>query len=320
MDMTDYLLSGEDWLQYAVRASLLGESREGLEEVRARALEDPKIRGYLQDVANYHGAVVSTHKNPGLSVNKLLFLLDLGLDTDVFEIRTAVDEIQKHKDGRGVYQSLVNIPKHFGGTGENTFGWSLCDAPLLLLALTKAGVSYGEHIKKGVDYLAFLFQNGAFPCVGSDEIGKFRGPGRKEDCCPFATLAMLRLFNATEEYWESPMAKMCAETLLSLWENSLELHPYMFYMGTDFRKLKAPPVWYDLIGVLDCLSGTQSVLGDRRFLEMLSVLENKRDENGLYTPESVYLKCKDWDFGQKKEPSAYLTFLCARILKRAGRA
>ena len=28
----------------------------------------------------------------------------------------------------------------------------------------------------------------------------------------------------------------------------------MFFMGTDFRKLKVPLVWYDLLHVLDVLS------------------------------------------------------------------
>lgn len=318
METIEYLLSGEEWLQYAVRVNLLKENKDNLDELRERVLLDPKIRGYLKDIADFHAFVVCTHKNPELPVHKLLFLLDIGLDTSVPEIKKAVDEILQHQDEHGVYQSLVNVPKHFGGSGENTFGWCLCDAPLLLLALIKAGVSYEEHCKRGVDYLASLFQNGAFPCVVSKEFGKFRGPGRKDDCCPYATLIMARLFSAIPEYKDRELANECVQTILSLWENSYELHPYMFFMGTDFRKVKAPAVWYDLVGVLDCLSQFDQAKKDARFGEMLSVLKSKRDENGLFVPESVYLKCKDWDFGQKKAPSPYLTYLCMRILDRAG--
>ena len=88
---------------------------------------------------------------------------------------------------------------------------------------------------------------------------------------------------------------------------------------SDFRKLKAPALWYDIISVADCLSQFESVKDDKRFLEMLAVIEDKMDNNFRFTPESVYLKCKDWDFGQKNEPSPWLTYLCLRILERCGR-
>jgi hypothetical protein len=92
----------------------------------------------------------------------------------------------------------------------------------------------------------------------------------------------------------------------------------MFYMGTDFRKLKAPAMWYDIVSVADCLSRFACAKEDLRFKEMVRVMEEKRGENGLFVPEAVYIKCKDWDFGQKKAPSPYLTFLCMRIMERLG--
>ena len=107
-------------------------------------------------------------------------------------------------------------------------------------------------------------------------------------------------------------------SLLSLWENSLERHPYMFYMGTDFRKLKAPAMWYDLVSVTDVLSHFDFLKTDTRFTEMIDMIKSKQDKNGLFTPEAVYQKFKGWDFGQKKTPSPYLTYLCHRIMNRVG--
>lgn len=72
----------------------------------------------------------------------------------------------------------------------------------------------------------------------------------------------------------------------------------MFYMGTDFRKLKAPSFWYDIISVVDVLSRYESVRKDSRFQEMLSLIESKQHANGLFTPEAVFQKYKEWDFGQ----------------------
>jgi hypothetical protein len=310
------LENGEPWLRYAVRTKVLKENKESLAELRQQALSEPKINGYLNDITNYHSTVVSNHKNPDLPIHKLLFLLDIGFGSDIPEIHLAIRQIMEHKDRNGVYQSLTNIPKHFGGTGENIYGWCLCDAPLLLFALLKAGVDYTTHIKQGVDYLVSFHKNSGFPCTVSHEFGKFRGPGRKEDCCPYASLIMLRLLSAIPEYRSSQIAKNTAIGFLSLWENSLVLHPYMFYMGTDFRKLKAPAMWYDLVSITDVLSRFEFIRSDARFMEMAAIIKSKQNKQGLFTPEAVYQKFKGWDFGQKKNPSPYLTYLCSRILTR----
>ena len=314
----DFILEkGEAWLQYAARLNVLKETKESLSGLRQQALSDSKIKEYLNDIADYHSILVTNHKNPDLPIHKLIFLLECGFDTDVPEIRIAVEKISENKDGNGIYKSLTNIPKHFGGNGTDTFGWCLCDAPLLLLALLKAGVDYDKHIKQGVEHLAGVFKGSGFPCTVSQEFGKFRGPGRKDDCCPYATLIMLKLFSAIPKYSESEMAISTAKGLLALWENSLELHPYMFYMGTDFRKIKAPAHWYDIVSVADTLSRFEPIKADPRFKEMTAIIKSKQDNNGLFTPEAVYQKFKDWEFGQKKTPSPYLTYLCSQLLLRA---
>ena len=319
MSYIEYILeNSESWLLYATRINLLNEKKEDLKELRQQALSEPKIKSYLNEITDFHSILVSNHKNPELPIHKLLFLLGIGLDTDVPEIQKAVEKIMVHKDKNGVYQSLTNIPKHFGGSGEDTFGWCLCDAPLLLYALLKAGIEYENHIRQGVEYLLSFYKDQGFPCSVSKELGKFRGPGRKDDCCPYATLIMLKLLSCIPEYNNSKISKEMVMIMLSLWENSLDKHPYMFYMGNDFRKLKAPAIWYDIVSVADVLSRFDFVRSDSRFNEMISLIKDKQDENGLFTPEAVYQKCKNWDFGQKKQPSPYLTYLCNQILIRVG--
>jgi len=310
------LAISEPWLQYAIRINLCGESKEDLPDLKNEALKDEKIQSYLSDITGFHNAIVRSHKDPGLSIHKLLFLLDIGFGTDIPEIESAVAQILSHKDKYGVYQSLTNIPKHYGGKGEDVFGWCLCDAPLLLLALIKAGVDYRQHIKQGVEHLTRLYREQGFPCSVSEEHGTFKGPGRKDDCCPYATLIMLKLLSETDEYRNGEIVRGGAEVILSLWENSLERHPYMFYMGTDFRKLKAPAMWYDIVSVADCLSMYDFVIADSRFCEMIALIRGKQDAEGMFVPESVYQKFKGWDFGQKKAVSPYLSYLCIRLLKR----
>ena len=148
MDAINFILSnGDTWLQYATRVHILEESKEDMADLKLQALSDPKIKAYLSDITDFHSILVSNHKNPDLPIHKLLFLLDIGFNADVPEIQTAVDKIMENKDSNGIYQSLINIPKHFGGSGEDLFGWCLCDAPLLLSALLKSGLDYKKHIK-----------------------------------------------------------------------------------------------------------------------------------------------------------------------------
>ncbi len=316
MECQKLLDSSEDWLKYAIRLHLCQESRESLMDLQKAALSEVRIQKFLAGVADFHGSPVTNHKNPDLPIHKLLFLLDLGFGTDIPEIRKAVEEILNHRDEHGVYQSMTNIPKHFGGTGANAFSWCLCDAPLLLLALLKAGVEYSTKIKPGVDTLVSLIRDNGFPCAASPELGSFRGPGKKEDCCPYATMIMADLLSRIPEYRDSSMAATAANSLLDLWEHSRDQHPYVFYMGTDFRKLKAPSSWYDILSVAGVLSNFSFIREDPRFREMISLIKSKQDADGFFTPESIYLKMKDWDFGQKKKPSPYLTYLALRIFDR----
>jgi hypothetical protein len=89
-------------------------------------------------------------------------------------------------------------------------------------------------------------------------------------------------------------------------------------MGTDFRKLKVPFVWYDLLHTLDVLTRFEWLWADPRLLDMLERLKSKANDQGRFTIESVWTAWKDWEFGQKKQPSRWLTLLAWRILQRVA--
>jgi hypothetical protein len=127
---------------------------------------------------------------------------------------------------------------------------------------------------------------------------------------------MLKMILQFDEYKNSKEAHDGAECLLNLWQNSLTSHPYIFYMGNDFRKLKAPYIWYDILHVLDILSQFPGLKNDPRLREMAEVVKSKANGEGRFTPESVWQAWKDWEFGQKKQPSRWLTLQTVRALKR----
>jgi hypothetical protein len=127
---------------------------------------------------------------------------------------------------------------------------------------------------------------------------------------------MLKVLFQINDFKESHEAHIGAECLLNLWARSKETHPYMFYMGTDFRKLKAPLIWYDIVHVADTLTQFEWLKNDTRLKEMIDIIKSKANEDDSFTPESEWKAWKGWDFGQKKKPSQWLTFLILRIIKR----
>jgi hypothetical protein len=314
----DWLLEGGSWIEYRTRRDLLGQSEQepAVRLARQSMLADAQVRRLLAELSAWPWTVISSHKSAGQPFHKLTFIGDLGLVADDPGMDALIARILERQSAEGPFQLPTNIPTHYGGTGQDQWAWALCDAPLLVYALVKFGLEGVPAVKAAVEHLVGLLRANGWPCAVSRELGKFRGPGRKDDPCPFANLAMLKALSAMEELRDSHACHVGAETLLTLWSESTSRHPYMFYMGTDFRKLKVPFVWYDLMHLLDVLSRFSWLRSDSRLLDMLAMLKGKADERGRFTLGSTWTAWKDWEFRQKKEPSRWLTLLAWRIIRR----
>lgn len=315
-----WLLDGQPWVAYRTRVDLLSEpeSTPAVQKARTELLTHPQIQTLISEFSRWQDEIISSHKTAGLLLHKLVFLADIGLSASDPGIGDIIDAIMAHTDADGVFQVPINVPVHFGGTGINSWGWALCDTPSIYYALAKMGMGNDPSVIQGITHLKSLMRDNGWPCAVSGELGKFRGPGRKDDPCPYATLVMLKALSAADACRDSEACRTAAETLLGLWQSSRERHPYMFYMGTDFRKLKAPFVWYDLLHVADVLSQLDWLKRDERLRDMASVIAAGADENCFFTPQSEWKAWNGWEFAQKKTPSRWVTFLALRILKRVG--
>jgi hypothetical protein len=316
----EWLLQGEPWVEYRTRLDLLGQSDidPQVSAARRAMLADSKVKALLVELSQWPGTVLNSHRSASQPFHKLSFLADLGLNVSDPPVRRIVEKVMKHQSTQGPFQLPTNVPVHFGGSGKDEWAWALCDAPVILASLLRMGMGGDARVQGAVDYLIGLIRQNGWPCAVSPELGNFRGPGRKDDPCPYATLVMLNVLAQIPELRNSEAAGTGVETLLSLWENSRQEHPYMFFMGTDFRKLKAPLFWYDILHVLDVLSHFQQARLDKRFDQMLKTVEARADDEGHYMPESIWTAWKEWDFGQKKIPSRGLTFYVQRIERRVS--
>lgn len=312
------MLNGDPWVEYRTRVDLLSEQEDSSNVISARdkMIAHPQISSLIEDLLEWPGCVLNNHKKADLLIHKLSFIADIGVNINDSGINQIIENIFKNTSKEGVFQVLTNIPVHFGGSGKDQFAWSLCDAPTIVYSLAKLGLTQDENVIKAKNFLIGLFGGNGYQCKVSEELGRFRGPGKKGDPCPYSTLLMLKLMSLFKDDRESENAIESINVLLDLWERSKEVHPYLFYMGNDFRKLKAPMIWYDIIHFADTLSNFNYAVSDERFLGLVELIRNKADSSGLYTPESEWKAWKGWEFGQKKEPSLWLTFIVCRILKR----
>lgn len=318
--LTNWLLDGPAWVQYRTRIDLLKQKENHPDVLAARTamLADPQIKSLVKAAAALPSTVINSHKSAGHPLHQLVFLADIGLHADDPGIDTlrVMARILKHCSPEGPFQVLMNIPKHFGGSGKDGFAWALCDAPLVVYALVKFGLGDDARVQAAAQYLIELVRDNGFPCAVSKELGKFRGPGRKDDPCPYANLVMLRLLAQDARWRKTRAAKTAVATLLDLWTHSREQHPYIFYMGDDFRKLKAPLVWYDILHVVDVLTQFPHLRRDPRLRAMIDCVRAQADKQGRLTPASVWQAWGDWEFGQKKIPSRWVTLVAHRAFMR----
>lgn len=282
-------------------------------------LKHDKIQSLLEDVQDWPGKVIKRHNDAELNIHKLTFLADLGIRGNEPQIENVIGKILKNPSVEGPFQILVNMPVYFGGSGRDEYHWILCDTPNIQYALHKFGLEDEAKIEKATEYLIGLVRDNGWPCAASSTLGTgFRGPGKSTDPCPYATLIMLKTLGISKKWKYSEASRYGVESLLNLWQHSYDKSPYLFKMGNDFRKLKAPLIWYDLLHLSEVLSQFEWIYDDPRFLEMINLLSTKADEQNRYKADSIWLAWKDWDFGQKNDPSPWLTFLVLRILRRIG--
>lgn len=323
-DLTDseitWLLEGPPWIQYRARLDLLGQDQNDTEVLAARdaLMAHPHIQGLLDQVAAWPQPPLKRHNDASHPLHQLVFLADAGARATDPAIAPVVERILAQQAPEGAFQVTINIAPRYGGTGQDQPAWMLCDAPLLLYALAQLGLRDDPRVETAAEHLTGLVRENGWPCAVSPHLETFRGPGRKSDPCPYATLVALKALAQFPRHRDSAACRIGAEALLALWTERRQRRPYLFAMGTHFARLKVPLIWYDVLHVTDSLTQFPWLRGDPRLREMTDIVAAKADALGRFTVESVWKAWSDWEFGQKREPSRWLTLVARRMLSRVS--
>ncbi len=310
------LRSEEPWTRYRTRSDLIGSGLDDHDVMKDRQemLNHPLVSTLIMDASTWPGDAIRRHNDAKHPLYKLVVLADFGLCWDDFESGQIIDRIHEHQSPDGAFCSLLNIPAAFGGSGQDSWSWVACDAPVLLYTLLALGSGVDGLTQRALDHLLGLAGERGWSC-SSDGVSRFHGPGKRGDPCPMANLLALKAISCVPDLLDCVQARQGVEMLLRHWEERREKKYFLFAMGTDFCKVKYPFIWYDILHVLDVLHRFSFAHSDPRFQEMLAELRAKMDMNGRFTAESMYLSWKGWSFADKKNPSEWLTLLAYRSLR-----
>ena len=199
---------------------------EDIQEIEKETFRNERIKKILNELTNWPCCEIRNHKDVDHPLHKLSFIAELGMNKNDPQIEEMFNRIFRHQSEEGPFQLLINIPKHFGGTGKPVMTWIMSDAPVLLYAVIKLNNhEINENIRRGIDYIAGLISDNGWYCSAAKELGKFRGPGRKDDPCPYATLFSLKMLSLTRENEYTNEKRIGIQTLFDLWDERKETKP-----------------------------------------------------------------------------------------------
>ncbi len=304
--VTDWLLEDNSWLNFAVETQLLGKKAEP-----SLAAADSKIQVVINRLKNSSVGIPAlksgkvAYTSTGNAFWDLFFLADIGLKVEDIHIQNEINDLFKlqQDDGTLILQD---------GTKSGYF----CIPTIILASLVKMGYNNDPHILRFIEKI-FETQrlDGGWHCALN------RAKGKKlqdTESCPMDNLNILMLLGQYDTYRNDTRLNGAIDLLLVHWKKRMEpWRPYGFGIGNDYLKLKYPAVKYGILRVLDVLSIYPYAIKSTEFNEMYESVM-KKSPDGRFFAESVSRSYPEFDFGQTKLPSKWITFLIYRILKRIG--
>ena len=322
MDTIRWLLdSSEPWTRYRTQVDLLDcpDTEPDVIAARREMLEHPQVQSLIASASAWGERPLKRHNDASHSLYALSTLADFGLRFDDPGVPAVIEKVLARQSSEGAFQTPVFIPRAFGGPDASLWTWVACDAPTLLYALSALGLTDDPRVQRAAAHLASLAVENGYRCAAAPELGRFKGPGNRQDPCPIANVYALKALSLSPGPDRDQAARPAAEMLLDHWARRKERKYFLFGVGADYHKLKYPFVWYDILHVVEALSRYPHVHTDARFNHMLAAIQTQANPHGRFVPSSMYQAWKGWSFADKKNPSPWLTFLVLRIQKRVGR-
>lgn len=306
-----WLLTGEPWVVYRTLTDLLDKNEKDAAVVAAKKATPRHqfIKKIFEGLnkEGYWGAPKDIHtwwpkKNTTFWI--LPMLADFGFTIEDTRVARACE-----------YVLSTQLPHGGFGWDPPTVAFD-CHSAIIVESLARMGLLQGSRVRIAYDWLVGRQRlDGGFWCKNTGQAG---GPREKEPSCAMATMFTLGALAQNPKLRNSKVAKKGADFLFECWKNrgKIRYAGHDSQVGTDWNKLKYPFTDYKILKFMDVLSQFEYSRKRLRESEMLKLLLSKQNDLGRFTPESIHKVWSNFDFGQKEEPSRWITFLALRIAKR----
>lgn len=319
-DPIPWLLESNPWTKYRTLIDLLDKSprTKTVRQAKLELHDLQQIQSLIADTSEWMPIAVTRFNDPKNDYYKLRVLADFGFKARDQGISAIVAKATKHIDQgmfavRGALPERTKKGEKFEKPPLDFDEWhaSPCNSPLITYSLLSMGVNRA-NVKLSIDRLVeeWSTEKGWF-CHFHFVDGLHK---KLQVGCQMAGLMALEVFSLLPEYKESKYAKNAYFPL----RFHRDYGKTMYYFGRSkkFWTMKYPFVWYNALYLAEVLTRFQFLKGDELIEELIEWIERSQNNEGRFTPTSMYMIFKGWDFANKKEPSPWITFLCCRILKR----
>ncbi|NOQ22563.1 MAG: hypothetical protein GQ565_07940 [Candidatus Aegiribacteria sp.] len=319
-DPIPWLLESEPWTKLRTEIDILDTQISSLKikNIKKEIINDSKIVHLIQETSDWLPVAPGRNNDPKLSYFKLRMLSDFGLSQKDKQINEIIRKTDTHKINklfavRGTPPERPKKGEKFQKPDPFADVWhvSPCNSPMITYSLLALGCN-NSSVKNSVSEIADLWDTpqGWF-CHYFFVNSQFK---KLNAGCPMAGLMALEVFSQIPELKESKQSKNAFAPLEFHWKIKKSI--YYFGRSNKFWTLKYPFVWYNALYLADVLTRFDFLKGHTLVQEIVDWIENSQDEKGRFKPTSMFMPYKSWSFGNKKEPSPWITFLCCRILKR----
>jgi hypothetical protein len=278
----------------------------------------PDVQALIDELPTTLGEDAQGHHSPHFLPNRLNLLADMGLTAgDDERLDAVLEALLERRDRSGRFRAPdATRPKPDAGS-------LLCDSNAITDVLLRFGLGEDVRVKKAVARLISdseaTLQGGGWCCV-PEKRPLFRVGAPQLHACPQITLEGLRVLARLPSSARPTNAKQIACTPLEVWRRRVDERPYEFGHGYQFKTVKWPSFWYDVLAVVTTLgrfpavwSGPDASPADARAMAELAacLISYNVGPEGRVTPKRVHRGYERFSFGVKTGPSPFAT---ARVL------
>ncbi len=322
------LSSDEPYARWVVLRLLLGRGADDPAVVAARSatIADEGVRWLVEDLPTWADQTDDTAPSATYAPNRLNLLADMGVGGGDFErVESVLDEMLEHQERSGRFQSLGSMPRR----PKPEWGSLLCDTAAITDAMLRFGRGDDPRVQAAVARLMGdaepTSQGLGWRCLPEERAPLIGGPARSMEPCPQITLEGVRLISQLPVEDRPVQTLDLARAPLEAWRRRETERPSGYGHGYQFKTVKWPNLWYDVLWVLETVgrfpglwAGPDARPADRRSIAELAacLIEYNLGADGRVTPRRAYRNYERFSFGRKDAPSPFATARCLVALER----